>query len=206
MSAKAASEDIDLDIVPAELIARRVRVAAGLLLGLALVIAVLSWVLWSPWVALVAGVVLGLPAIGAAAMSGKGRLFLRDKVIHRSAAFKPIRVDLTRAEVTLHARSARICQVLLRAAEGGSAVNVVLAVYSDDDRGRELSPRALRGLADALPKGSPIAAALIGQLRCVARDAALADRPLYRAVELVRDRDRPGTGALNAQQVSALVD
>lgn len=200
------TEDVDLDIVPAELIARRVRVAAGLLLGLAVVIAVVSWVLWSPWVALVVAVVLGLPAIGAAAMAGRGRLVLRGKVIQRSAAFRPLQVDLATADATLHARSGRICQVLLRAAQSGAAVNVVLAVYSEDDRGRELSPRALRALADALPKGSPIAAALIGQLRCVARDAPLVDRPLYRAVELVRDRDRPGTGILNTQQVNALVD
>ena len=206
MSGGADQGDIDLDIVPAELIARRVRVAAGLLLALAVVIATLSWILWSPWVALVAVVILGLPAIGAAVMAGKGRLMLRGKRIERSAAFRPIRVDLTKADVTLHARSGRICQVLLRASEGGSAVNVVLAVYSEDDRGRELSPRALRGLADGLPKGSPVGAALIGQLRCIARDAPLADRPLYRAIDLVRDRDRPGTGALNAQQVSALLD
>lgn len=202
----AGAADIDLDIVPAELITRRVRLAAVLILVLAIAIAAVSWVLWSPWVALLAGAILGLPAIGAAAMAGKGRLVLRGGVIERSAAFRPIRVDLGRADVALHARSGRICQVVLRASEGGSAVNVVMAVYSEDDRGRELPPQALRALADALPEGSPIAAALIGQLRCVARDAPLANRPLYRAVEMVRDRDRPGTGALNAKQVSELVD
>lgn len=197
-------EAIDLDIVPAELIARRVRLAAGLLLLLAITIAVVSWILWSPWVALIAGLLLGAPAVGAAARAGSGRLVLRGKVIQRSAALRPIRVDLSAADVSLVARAGRVDQVLLRAADGGSAVNVVLAVYVENDRGRELSARALRGLADALPKGSPIADALIGQLRCIARDAPLGDRPLYRAVELVRGR--AGTGTLNPEQVGGLVE
>ncbi len=88
----------------------------------------------------------------------------------------------------------RLSRVALRVTAGGRMQTVPLAMYTDAGSGREMHILGLRKLADALSRAELAAALalsglLVEQLRAEARDAGLEQRPLYRAVQLVRVRD-----------------
>ena len=114
--------------------------------------------------------------------------------------------DVVTAE--LQVRVARIDQVSLRLYDGKTRATIALALYTGGG-GREFPILALRSLADALwttelVPAAAIASVLVDQLKAEARDAGLSERPLHRAVELVRDAGRTPIATLTDREVVEL--
>ncbi|RVW03743.1 hypothetical protein [Rhodococcus spongiicola] len=162
-------------------------------------------------VALAVGLVIALPTSVSAWLATRRRIWLDGTVLHASNGLRHRRVQLSRAvTVEFVVRSTRISQVAIRLGDGRATQTVPLALYAAGG-GRELDVLGLRKLADALSASElvPAAAAasvLIEQLRAEARGAGLEERPLYRAVALIRDAGRTPQTTLTDQEVASLAD
>ncbi|WP_458691212.1 hypothetical protein [Nocardia tengchongensis] len=204
------SGPVGLDLIAPELLAPALRkltlAAIGIGVGLGLLLAL--FVHWP--VAVATGVVLGAPTALYAMAVQRRRITVSGTVIHARTWRGERHLDLataTAVEIVVH--PGRISRILLRATAGPDTQSVPLAIYSDSGSGRELHILGLRKLADALA-GCPLAAALaisgmlVQQLRAEARDAIAEERPLYRAVQLVRARDAAGPIALADSDIADL--
>ncbi|GAB4585228.1 hypothetical protein [Nocardia sp. IFM 10818] len=204
------ADEIGLDLIAPEMYApalRRLALAAlGVGVGVGLLLAVVvSW----PW-ALAAGIVLGAPTALYAIGVQRRRIWLSGTVIRARTWLGEARLDLAAATgVEILVYPARLSRVVLRVTAGPDTRIVPLAMYTDSGSGRELHILGLRKLADALA-ACPLAAALsvsgvlVQQLRAEARDAAAEERPLYRAMQLVRDRDAVSMVVLSDADIAQL--
>ncbi|MVU77826.1 hypothetical protein GPX89_11290 [Nocardia sp. ET3-3] len=187
--------EVGLDLIAPELLAPALRkltlAALGVGIGVGLLMAL--FVHWP--IALAAGLVLGAPTALYAMAVRRRRIAVAGTVIRARTWRGERRIDLaaaTAVEILIY--PGRISRIVLRVTAGPDTQIVPLAIYSDSGSGRELHILGLRKLADALAS-CPLAAALaisdllIGQLRAEARDANAEERPLYRAVRMVRIRD-----------------
>ncbi|MCX4091167.1 hypothetical protein [Nocardia sp. alder85J] len=203
-------QPIGLDLIAPEMYApmlRRLTLAAlgiGVAVGLLLALAV-----WWP-IAVVAAVVLGAPTTLYALSVQRRRIWLVGTVIRARTVFGRRQLDVAAATgVEILVFPGRLSRIVLRVTAGGARQVVPLAMYTDAGSGRELHLLGLRRLADALA-ASNLAAALavsgmlVGQLRAEARDAVLDDRPLFRAVQLVRTRDSVQPVVLSDREIATL--
>ncbi|WP_280387229.1 hypothetical protein [Nocardia wallacei] len=201
---------VGLDLIAPELYApmlRRLLLAAsavGVLAALLLALLV-SWP-----VALLAGLMLGAPTALYAAAVQRRRIWLAGSVIEARTVFGARRLDIAAAEgVEILVYPGRLSRVALRITAGRGIQAVPLAMYTDAGSGRELHILGLRKLADALASSNLAAALsvsdlLVGQLRAEARDAGLEERPLYRAVQLVRAKDAVQPVVLSDSEIATL--
>ena len=157
----------------------------------------------------VIGAIAGGPAALSAWLGLRRRIWLTDGVLSvRAFRTRTLRMaEVATAELLV--RSAGIDQVLLRLSDGHTRVVLPLALYTDGG-GRELPILALRGIADALwtselVPAAAIASVLVDQLKAEARDAGLGERPLYRAVEMVRRSGRTPAATLSDREVAQLL-
>jgi hypothetical protein len=186
---------VGLDLIAPEVyipMLRRLTLIAGVI-GLIVALALAFVVTWP--IAVLAGVLLVAPAAVYAASVYRRRIWLVGNVIEARTLLGRRRVDIAAAAgVEVLVFPGRLSRIVLRVTSGRGRQIVPLAMYTDAGSGRELHILGLRKLADALA-ACPLAAALavsdilIGQLRAEARDAGLGERPLYRAVTLVRAKD-----------------
>lgn len=200
---------VSLDLVPVDLIAPRLRKVAigGLAAGLA--IAVIAGFFLPMVIAVLLGSVVAVPIAGSAWVGLRRRIVLRGNVIEVRGPFRTRRLTVSSvvtAEIRI--RTARIDQVSLRLYDGTTYATVALALYTGGG-GRELPILALRSLADALwttelVPAAAIAAVLVDQLKAEARDAGLAERPLHRAVDMVRQAGRTPLATLTDREVAEL--
>lgn len=208
----AGNVPLSLDLVPVELLRPRARKIAAAAIGAGVVVGLLVWIVAPTWAALLVGGLIALPpAVGATAATRR-HLRLDGLVITMHGMLRSRSVDLTRvAGVELLVRTTGMSQVILRINDGEHRLVVVpLALYANGG-GRELDILALRKLADALDAGelasaAAISSVLVEQLRAEARGAALDERPLYRAAQLVREAGRTPQTTLTDREVASLVD
>lgn len=197
-----------LDLLPSAVVAPRLRALAvvAVLLG-AGVGALVS--LFLPWpVGVMLGLALGLPPAVNAYLAARRSYWLEGRRIHRRA-WRTTSVDvagLIQADIVVH--PARFSHVSVRVADRDHTIVIPVALYATL-RGRELDVLALRRLADALAASELMAAAavarvLVGQLRAEARGAGVAERPLYRALELARTHRKAPQVALAEEELAAL--
>lgn len=202
---------MELDLVPARLIAPRLRRLAVGAVALGGVLGVVVALLASPTAGLVTAVLVALPTAGSALLASRRRMWMTDTVIHAHSGVRTVRVDVACVvSAELLVRSGRVSQVALRIGDGTRRVTVPLALYTDDG-GRELEVLPLRALADGLVSGElapavAMSAVLIAQLRVEARGAPLAERPLYRAVRLAREANRVPQTVLTDDEVVRLTE
>lgn len=204
--------DVSLDLVdPAVYAPKLRRVAVIAVLVGALVAVVAAFIV--PWpVAIAIGLVLGGPTAGYMVLMLRRRIWMSGTVVHARHAFRTKTVDLAaldRAELVVY--PGRIARVVLSVAQGDAAQNVPLAMYTDRGEGRELNVLALRSLADGLAAGelaagAALSSALVQQLRAMARDATLGERPLFRAFRKLKDTPDVGHITLTDSEVAALID
>ncbi|MBF6454088.1 hypothetical protein [Nocardia cyriacigeorgica] len=201
---------IGLDLVAPEVYApmlRRLSLAAiGVGVGAALLAAV--WVSWP--IAVLIGLVVGAPTVGYALALRRRRMWLRGNTIHARTLFGERRIPLAEATgVEILVYPGRLSRIVLRVTAGPDTQIIPLAMYTDAGSGRELHLLGLRKLADGLA-ASQLATAvavsdmLVHQLRAEARDAGLGERPLYRAVTLVRAKDYVSPVVLTDSEVAEL--
>ncbi|GAB0108535.1 hypothetical protein JMUB6875_75560 [Nocardia sp. JMUB6875] len=187
--------EVGLDLIAPELLAPALRkltlAALGVGIGVGLLMAL--FVHWP--VALATGIVLGAPTALYAMAVQRRRITVSGTVIRARTWRGERSIDLAAAtalEILVY--PGKISRIVLRITSGPDSRIVPLAIYSDSGSGRELHILGLRKLADALTS-CPLAAALaisdmlVQQLRAEARDAIAEERPLYRAVRMVRARD-----------------
>ncbi|WP_227981748.1 hypothetical protein [Nocardia spumae] len=191
----AAPERVGLDLIAPETYAPTLRrlalaaIAVGVVVGLVVAL-VVSWP-----AGVVIGCVLGAPTALYALSVRRRRIWLTGTVLEAHTVLGRRRLDIAAATgVEVLVYPGRLSRIALRVTAGGRTQTVPLAMYTDAGSGRELHILGLRKLADALSTAQLAAALalsglLVGQLRAEARDAGLAQRPLYRAVQLVRARD-----------------
>ncbi len=207
----AGRDEFALDLIPAELLAPRMRRVALVSVLIGVVAAGVVALFASLPVAVAVGVVVGAPTAVSALLATRRRIWLDGTVLHASNGLRRRRLDVAQAvTVEFTVRSARVNQVVLRVGDGRVVQSVPLALYTADG-GRELEVLGLRKLADALSSSELVpavaaASVLIGQLRAEARGAGLEERPLYRAVVLVRDAGRVPQTTLTDGEVAALAD
>ncbi|AYF78941.1 hypothetical protein D7D52_11555 [Nocardia yunnanensis] len=194
-SKPGSAGDVGLDLIAPELLAPALRkltlAALGAGVGGGLLAALfLHW----PW-AVAIGLVVGAPTALYAMAVQRRRIMVSGTVIRARTWRGERRLDLaaaTAVEVLVY--PGKISRIVLRLTAGPDSQIVPLAIYSDSGGGRELHILGLRKLADGLA-GCPLVAALaisgllVQQLRTEARDAVAEERPLYRAVRMVRARD-----------------
>ncbi|MFC9517457.1 hypothetical protein ACFTSD_17170 [Nocardiaceae bacterium NPDC056970] len=191
------------------MLAPRMRKVALVAVLIGIVVGGIVALFADPLVALAVGIVIALPTAGSALLATRRRMWLAGTTIHASSGLTERRIDVAQAvSVEFVVRAARISQVAVRIGNGRTARTVPLALYTADG-GRELDVLALRKLADALSASelAPAAAAaslLIDQLRAEARGAGLEERPLYRAVALVREAGRVPQTTLTDEEVAGL--
>ncbi|MRH87318.1 hypothetical protein GFY24_07555 [Nocardia sp. SYP-A9097] len=209
-STPGPANEVGLDLIAPELLApalRRLTLAAiGIGVGVGLLAAIL--VNWP--VAIAIGLVLGAPTALYAIAVQRRRIRLSGTVI-RARTWRGERsldiADATGVEILVH--PGRLSRILLRVTAGPDTRIIPLGMYTDSGDGRELHALGLRKLADALA-ACPLAAALavsdllIRQSRAEVRDAYAEERPLYRAVGLVRDRDAVSTVVLTDADIAQL--
>ncbi|MEV6768964.1 hypothetical protein AB0N05_10100 [Nocardia sp. NPDC051030] len=204
------ADEVGLDLIAPEMYApalRRLALAAlGVGIGIGLLLAL--WVHWP--VALGVGIVIGAPTALYAIAVQRRRIRLSGSVIRARTWMGERRLDLSAANgVEILVRAGRLSQIVLRVTSGRDTQEVPLAMYTDSGSGREMHILGLRRLADALST-CPLAAALavsdvlVRQLRAEARDAIAEERPLYRAVHMVRDRDQVSAVVLSDSDIAAL--
>ncbi|MFE2999995.1 hypothetical protein ACFXG4_33965 [Nocardia sp. NPDC059246] len=209
-SKPASDREIGLDLIAPELLApalRRLTLAAlGIGIGVGLLMAL--FVHWP--IALATGLVLGAPTALYAVAVQRRRITVSGTVIRARTWRGERRLDLAGASaVEILVYPGKISRIVLRVTAGADTQVVPLAIYSDSGSGRELHILGLRKLADALA-GCPLAAALaisgllVQQLRAEARDAVAEQRPLYRAVRMVRDRDQVAPVVLSDSDIADL--
>ncbi|MGF7120935.1 hypothetical protein J2X34_001338 [Rhodococcus sp. BE178] len=205
----AGGEQFSLDLIPASMLAPRMRRIAVVSIVIGIVVGAVVAFFADPLVAVAIGAVIGLPTALSALLATRRRMWLDGTVIHASNGLRHRRIEVGKAvSVEFVVRAGRISQVAVRIGDGRAAQTVPLALYTADG-GRELEVLGLRKLADALSASelAPAAAAaslLIEQLRAEARGAGLEERPLYRAVVLVRDAGRVPQTVLTDQEVATL--
>ncbi|OZD67090.1 hypothetical protein CH272_08425 [Rhodococcus sp. 05-340-1] len=201
---------VALDLVSVEFLAPRLRkiivgsAAIGILLAVVLA-------LFAPvWVAVLVGVIVGGPAVLSGWLGLRRRVWLDGpQLCARGLRTRRLKMpEVVTAELTI--RTAGIDQISLRLYDGRTHIVLPLALYTRDG-GRELPILALRTLADSLwttelVPAAAIASVLVDQLRAEARDAGLDQRPLYRAVELVRSKGRTPQATLTDREVAQLLD
>ena len=203
--------EVGLDLIAPELLApalRRLTLAAlGVGIGVGLLLAI--WVSWP--VAVTLGLVLGAPTALYSIAVQRKRIRLSGSVIRFRTWTGERQLDLAAATGTeILVYPGRVSRVLLRVTAAGDTRIVPLAIYTDSGSGRELHILGLRKLADAL-SSCPLAAALavsdvlVHQLRAEARDANAEERPLYRAMRMVRDRDVVSMVVLSDTDIAELV-
>ncbi|MBY6675580.1 hypothetical protein HQ312_01385 [Rhodococcus sp. BP-316] len=202
---------VALDLVPPELIVPRLRVAGAVFAVVGAVLGVVAGLLISPYVGVALGAALVATAGFAVVSGGRRRVWIDHGVVSRRGSFRVRRVNLSDAtKVEVLVRVARVSQVLIRVGDSSGDVTVGVAMYTTDG-GRELQPIALRAVADGLAS-SPLASALalssvlVTQLRAEAREAGLSERPLYRAIDVVRTSGRAPATVLTDAEVAALTD
>ena len=202
---------VALDLVPPELIVPRLRVAGAVFAVVGAVLGVVAGLLISPYVGVALGAALVATAGCAVVSGGRRRVWIDHGVVSRRGSFRVRRVNLSDAtKVEVLVRVARVSQVLIRVGDSSGDVTVGVAMYTTDG-GRELQPIALRAVADGLAS-SPLASALalssvlVTQLRAEAREAGLSERPLYRAIDVVRTSGRAPATVLTDAEVAALTD
>ncbi|MBY6541117.1 hypothetical protein HQ325_20835 [Rhodococcus sp. BP-349] len=202
---------VALDLVPPELIVPRLRVAGAVFAVVGAVLGVVAGLLISPFVGVALGAALVATAGFAVVSGGRRRVWIDHGVVSRRGSFRVRRVNLSDAtKVEVLVRVARVSQVLIRVGDSSGDVTVGVAMYTSDG-GRELQPIALRAVADGLAS-SPLAPALalssvlVTQLRAEAREAGLSERPLYRAIDVVRTSGRAPATVLTDAEVAALTD
>ncbi|KQU34649.1 MULTISPECIES: hypothetical protein [unclassified Rhodococcus (in: high G+C Gram-positive bacteria)] len=202
---------VALDLVPPELIVPRLRVAGAVFAVVGAVLGVVAGLLISPYVGVALGAALVAMAGFAVVSGGRRRVWIDHGVVSRRGSFRVRRVNLSDAtKVEVLVRVARVSQVLIRVGDSSGDVTVGVAMYTTDG-GRELQPIALRAVADGLAS-SPLASALalssvlVTQLRAEAREAGLSERPLYRAIDVVRTSGRAPATVLTDAEVAALTD
>lgn len=212
MPADGASDDrVELDLIPIELVAPRLRKVAVGAIVVGILLAVIASFFLPPTVAVVLGLVVAVPTAGSAWIGLRRRTWLVGNVIHTRGGFRTKKVkvsSLVSAEVQV--RTARIDQISLRLYDGATRATIALALYTNGG-GRELPILSLRRLADALwtselVPAAAIASVLVDQLKAEARDAGLDERPLYRAAQLVRDAGRTPLATLTDGEVAALTN
>lgn len=203
------AERVELDLVPVELIAPRLKKVAIGSIVVGVLLAVIASFFLPVVVAVVLGVVVAVPTAGSAWVGLRRRTWLSDNIIHARGGFRTKQLSVSKvvtAEVRV--RTARIDQISLSLYDGHSRITIALALYTKGG-GRELPILSLRKLADALwtselVPAAAIASVLVDQLKAEARDAGLNERPLYRAVEMVRDAGRTPLATLTDREVAAL--
>jgi len=189
------------------MLAPRMRRVALIAVVIGVVVGAVVAFFAAPLVALVVAAVIALPTAVSALLATRRRIWLAGTTIHASNGLIEKRVDVAQAvSVEFVVRAARISQVAVRIGDGRVVRTVPLALYTADG-GRELD--VLGRLADALSSSevAPAAGAaslLIDQLRAEARGAGLEERPLYRAVALVRDAGRVPQTTLTDEEVAGL--
>ncbi|MQY21923.1 hypothetical protein [Nocardia macrotermitis] len=201
---------VGLDLIAPEVYAPVLRRFTALACGAAVVAAVVLGLLVNWVVAVLAGVLLLAPAAIYAVSVRWRRIWLAGTVIEARTLTGLRRVDIAQATgVEILVYPGRLSRIVLRVTAGRGRQVIPLAMYTDAGGGRELHILGLRTLADALAS-SHLAAALgvssmlVGQLRAEARDAGLGERPLYRAVHLVRVKDVVQPVALSDAEIAAL--
>ncbi len=207
-----AGAAVSLDLIPAELLRPRARRITLITLLVGAVLGVLVWIVAPGWVAVLVGAVVGLPPALGAFLATRRHLRLRGTVVTLSGVFRSRSVDLASlAGVELLVRVAGVSQAVLRVNDGRhNLVSVPLALYTKGG-GRELDVLALRKLADALAASeiapaAAVSSVLVEQLRAEARDAALDERPLYRAIDLAVRAGRTPQTTLTDHEVASLVE
>ncbi|AVL26246.1 hypothetical protein NBRGN_069_00180 [Nocardia brasiliensis NBRC 14402] len=202
---------VGLDLVAPEMYAPMLRrlalAAAGIGIGTALLAAtVVTWP-----VAVLIGVVVGAPTVAYAVALRRRRMWLAGTTIHARRVFGERRVEVSAATgVEVLIFPARLSRIVLRVTAGEFSQIIPLAMYTDAGGGREMHLLGLRRLADALATSQLAAAVsvstmLVHQLRAEARDAHLAERPLYRAVQMARTKDFVSPIVLTDREVAALI-
>ncbi|WP_280274148.1 hypothetical protein [Nocardia wallacei] len=201
---------VGLDLIAPELYAPMLRRLTVIATVVGVVVALLLALLVSWPVAVLAGVMLGAPTALYAVSVQRRRMWLAGTVIEARTLFGRRRLDIAAAGgVEILVYPGRLSRIVLRVTADRARQVVPLAMYADGGSGRELHILGLRTLADALA-ASKLAAALavsdllVGQLRAEARDAALGERPLYRAVQLVRAKDIVQPVVLSDSEIAAL--
>ncbi|WP_327150655.1 hypothetical protein [Nocardia sp. NBC_01329] len=202
---------IGLDLVAPELYAPVLRRLALVALALAFGIGVITGLLFDVLIGSVAGLVVAVPAVGYAVAVRRRRLWLRGTTITARTLLGARLLDiaaLTGVELLVY--PGRLSRLVLRLTAGPDRQIIPLAMYTDAGSGRELHLLGLRRLADALvrselPAAPAVADLLVHQLRAEARDAALTERPLYRAVTLTRAKDYVSPIVLTDQEIATLL-
>ncbi|MBY8859539.1 hypothetical protein K7711_23935 [Nocardia sp. CA2R105] len=201
---------VGLDLIAPEVYAPMLRRFTVLACGVAVVVALLLALLVNWPVAVLAGVLLVAPAAVYAISVRRRRIWLSGTVVEARTLTGRRRVDIAEATgVEVLVFPGRLSRIVLRVTAGRGRQVIPLAMYTDAGGGRELHILGLRKLADALA-ASHLAAALsvssmlVGQLRAEARDAGLEERPLYRAVHLVRVKDVVQPVALSDAEIATL--
>jgi hypothetical protein len=203
-------QPVGLDLIAPEMFAPTLRRLGLIAVGVGVVAAVVLSLVVSWPVGVVVGVVLGLPTAAYAMALRRRRMWLVGSVIRARTLIGQRTVDISAATgVEILVYPGRLSRIVLRVTAGRGSQIVPLAMYTDGGSGRELHILGLRRLADALAT-SGLAAALavsgmlVAQLRAEARDASLGERPLYRAVRLVRARDSVQPVVLSDRDIAAL--
>ncbi|WP_216899011.1 hypothetical protein [Nocardia alni] len=206
----AGAQRVGLDLIAPEVytpVLRRLTLVAAVV-GLIVALVLAFMVIWP--VAVLAGVLFMLPAAVYAASIYRRRIWLVGNVIEARTLLGRRRVDIAAAAgVEILVFPGRLSRIVLRVTADRGRQIVPLAMYTDAGGGRELHILGLRKLADALA-ACPLAAALavsdilVGQLRAEARDAGLGERPLYRAVKLVRAKDTVQPVTLTDTDIASL--
>ncbi|MBO0854772.1 MAG: hypothetical protein J2P18_13545 [Nocardia sp.] len=203
-------QPIGLDLIAPEFYAPALRRLAWIAFGAGVVAGVVVALLVNWPTGVLVGCVVGAPTIVYALAVRRRRMWLAGTVIDARRLLGRRRVDIAAATgVELLVYPGRLSRIVLRVTAGRNAQIVPLAMYTDAGTGRELHVLGLRKLADAL-SAAPLAAALslsgllVGQLRAEARDAVLEERPLFRAVRLVRARDIVQPVRLSDSDIAAL--
>lgn len=205
-----AEQRIGLDLVAPESYAPVLRRLVLVALALALGIGVVTGLLFGPVVGVVAALVVAVPAVGYVVAVRRRRLWLRGTTINARTLLGTRLLDVAAVTgVELLVYPGRLSRLVLRLTAGPDRQIVPLAMYTDAGSGRELHLLGLRRLADALvrselPAALAVADLLVHQLRAEARDAALPDRPLYRAAAMTRAKDYVAPIVLTDQEIATL--
>ena len=207
---RPAAGPVALDLVSAEFLAPRLRKIVVGSAAIGVVLAVVLALFLPVWVAVLVGVIVGGPAALSGWLGLRRRVWLDGpQLCARGLRTRRLKMpEVVTAELTI--RTAGIDQISLRLYDGRTPIVVPLALYTKGG-GRELPILALRTLADSLwttelVPAAAIASVLVDQLRAEARDAGLDERPLYRAVDLVRSKGRTPQATLTDREVAQLLD
>lgn len=205
-----ADQRIGLDLVAPEMYAPVLRRLVLVAVCLALVVGLVAGLFLGPVTGVVAALVVAVPAAGYVLAVRRRRLWLAGNTLYARTLWRTRRLRVpavTGVELLVH--PGRLSRVILRLTAGPDRQLVPLAMYTDAGSGRELHILGLRRLADALSRselaaGLAVADLLVHQLRAEARDAALPERPLYRAATAARSKDYVAPIVLTDREITGL--